>query len=85
MTSVARVLRPGGSFVFVIGHPCFLAPHAATVRTGDGSVARVVNTLTACGFTLDVVDEPPAHGRLAAEQPIYSTVPIFFAARAIKA
>jgi ubiquinone/menaquinone biosynthesis C-methylase UbiE len=114
--SVARVLRPGGSFVFVIGHPCFLAPHSTTVRTGDGSMARMVtkyleerfwrsdnpkgvrrvgnhhrtlttylNTLTACGFTLDIVDEPPAHGRLAAEQPVYSTLPIFFAARAIRA
>ena len=116
VASVARVLRPAGSFVFVIGHPCFLAPHATTIRSTDGSVARMVtgyleerfwrsgnpngvrragnyhrtlstylNTLTACGFTLDAVDEPPAYGRLAAEQPIYSTVPIFFAARAIRA
>jgi ubiquinone/menaquinone biosynthesis C-methylase UbiE len=26
LRSVQRVLKPGGWFVFVIGHPCFLAP-----------------------------------------------------------
>lgn len=25
---VARVLRPGGAFVYVGGHPCFVGPHA---------------------------------------------------------
>ncbi|MGB2953360.1 MAG: methyltransferase domain-containing protein [Gaiellaceae bacterium] len=25
---VARVLRPGGSFVYVGGHPCFVGPHS---------------------------------------------------------
>jgi hypothetical protein len=49
------------------------------------TLSTYLNTLTACGFTLEVVDEPPARGRLAAEQPVYSTVPIFFAARAIRA
>ena len=28
LAAVARVLKEGGSFVFVIGHPCFLAPEA---------------------------------------------------------
>jgi len=112
LASVARVLRPGGSFVFVIGHPCFLAPGAATVATADGGPARLIgdylrerfwrsanpagvrrvgnhhrtvatylNTLTACGLTLDLVDEPPASGRLATDQPVYRNVPIFLAAR----
>jgi ubiquinone/menaquinone biosynthesis C-methylase UbiE len=42
MRSVARVLRPGGSFVFVIGHPCFLAPNASTVPAADGGPARLI-------------------------------------------
>jgi hypothetical protein len=33
------VLRPGGWFVALIGHPCFLAPHAATTQL-DGQPAR---------------------------------------------
>lgn len=37
-----RVLRTGGWFVFVIGHPCFLAPHAETIGGDDERPARVV-------------------------------------------
>jgi ubiquinone/menaquinone biosynthesis C-methylase UbiE len=32
--SIRRVLEPGGWFVFVIGHPCFLAPHASKLHWG---------------------------------------------------
>ena len=42
LASAARVLRPGGSLVLVIGHPCFLAPHATTTQTPDGRAARQV-------------------------------------------
>ena len=114
--AVARVLRPAGWFVFVIGHPCFLAPEARTVRDEAGRPARLVadylterfwrsanpagvrragnhhrtlssylTALTAAGFILDVAAEPAAEGRLATEQPVYERVPIFFAARAIRA
>ena len=41
--AVHRVLRPGGWFVFVIGHPCFLAPEAETLRTADGTPGRLVS------------------------------------------
>ena len=34
-----RVTRPGGWFVFVIGHPCFLAPDAVRVTTALGRPA----------------------------------------------
>jgi SAM-dependent methyltransferase len=112
LATVARVLRPGGSFVFVIGHPCFLAPGASTVEAAGGparlvgdylderfwrsanpagvrgragnhhrTVASYLNTLSSCGLVLDLVHEPRASGRLAAEQPVYRNVPIFFAAR----
>ena len=41
-TAAARVLRPGGSLVFVIGHPCFLAPEATTAQGDDGRPGRLV-------------------------------------------
>lgn len=114
LAAVARVLRPGGAFVFVIGHPCFLAPWASTVAGPDGRPARMIgdylterfwrsanpagvrragnhhrtvstylNALAASGFRLEIADEPPATGALAREQPVYTSVPIFFAGRAV--
>jgi len=115
LAAVHRVLRPSGSFVFVIGHPCFLAPDAQTVTTTDGRPGRLItdylherfwksrnphgvrragnhhrtlstylNALLACGFTLELVEEPPAGTLLAQQQPVYSSIPIFFAARVRK-
>jgi ubiquinone/menaquinone biosynthesis C-methylase UbiE len=43
LAAVHRVLRPGGWFTFVIGHPCFLAPEATTVSDDAGRPARRVN------------------------------------------
>jgi SAM-dependent methyltransferase len=40
LRSVRRVLRPRGWFVFVIGHPCSLAPLATTRRDDDGRLGR---------------------------------------------
>jgi ubiquinone/menaquinone biosynthesis C-methylase UbiE len=42
LAGVARALRHRGAFVFVIGHPCFLAPDAQTITGKDGMPARVV-------------------------------------------
>jgi SAM-dependent methyltransferase len=42
LRAVHRVLRPGRWFVFVIGHPCFLAPEAVTVAHPDGTPGRLV-------------------------------------------
>jgi hypothetical protein len=36
------------------------------------------------GFNIEVVEEPPAATRLAQQQPVYSAIPIFFAARVRK-
>jgi SAM-dependent methyltransferase len=111
LAAVRRVLRPGGWFAFVIGHPCFLVPEARPA-TVDGRPAVTVtgyfaerfwrssnphgvrragnhhrrlgtylNAAVAAGFTLAAVDEPSAGPLLAAQTPLYSEVPIFFAAR----
>lgn len=45
-----RVLRTGGWFVFVIGHPCFLAPHADTIDGVEARPARVVTRYFDEGF-----------------------------------
>ena len=42
LRAIRRVLRPGGWFVFVIGHPCFLAPHATTRRGDDERLGRLI-------------------------------------------
>lgn len=39
MSSVARVLRPGGWFVFAGMHPCFYSPHARLEQAGETGVA----------------------------------------------
>jgi ubiquinone/menaquinone biosynthesis C-methylase UbiE len=43
LAAVHRVLRAGGWFTFVIGHPCVLTPNATTVADHNGSPARLVN------------------------------------------
>jgi SAM-dependent methyltransferase len=43
LASVHRVLRPGGWFAFVIGHPCFLAPGAGPTTGPDGRPAVLVS------------------------------------------
>ena len=36
LSSIRRVLRPGGWFAFVIGHPCVLMPDAQPTVLADG-------------------------------------------------
>lgn len=42
LRAVRRVLRPGGWFVFIIGHPRFLVPDAAPAPATDGRPAVTV-------------------------------------------
>jgi SAM-dependent methyltransferase len=39
LSATYRVLKPGGWFVFVIGHPCFLVPDAQNATARDGRPA----------------------------------------------
>jgi len=43
LAAVHRVLRPHGWFVYVIGHPCFLAPEARTVQDAAGRPGRWIS------------------------------------------
>jgi SAM-dependent methyltransferase len=43
LRAIHRVLKPDGWFVFVIGHPCFLAPHATTAPDPSGRDGRLVS------------------------------------------
>ena len=43
LRSVHRVLRAGGWFAFVIGHPCFLAPEATTIEDSTGRTGRFIS------------------------------------------
>ena len=43
LASVARVIEPGGWFVFVIAHPCVLVPGAGRSETEDGRPAAVIS------------------------------------------
>src|SRR5579864_963442 len=45
LAEVHRVLRPGGWFVFIVGHPCFLVPDAVREEREDGRPA-----LSVCGY-----------------------------------
>jgi ubiquinone/menaquinone biosynthesis C-methylase UbiE len=42
LAAVRRVLRPGGWFAFVIGHPCTLVPDAVRTQLPDGRPAMTV-------------------------------------------
>ena len=74
--AVHRVLRPGGWFVFVIGHPCFLAPDAETLRTADGTPRQAGQRLLR-GAVLAVRQppgraprrQPPPHAQHLSERP----------------
>lgn len=50
LLAIRRVLRLDGWFVFVIGHPCFLAPHATTAPDADGREGRLVSRYFDPGF-----------------------------------
>lgn len=42
-TTIARILRPGGSFICSITHPCFQTPFSHWITQEDGTIARAVS------------------------------------------
>ena len=48
------------------------------------TLSSYLNALLASGFALEAVEEPTASDALAAQQPVYAGVPIFFAGRAVR-
>ncbi|MDH6142104.1 ubiquinone/menaquinone biosynthesis C-methylase UbiE [Kitasatospora sp. GP30] len=50
LLAVRRVLRPAGSLVLTVPHPCFEAPHASWSQAADGTARRVVGDYLAEGF-----------------------------------
>ena len=113
--SVARVLRPGGWFIFSVLHPCYHTPRSDELLSPGGWVRLIggyfreghwqserrtgppgkvgvyhrtlstyLNTLTASGFILEQVSEPPATPKLAASRPIWAEVPAVLVVRCRK-
>ena len=50
LEAVARVLRPGGWFVFSVTHPCFPTPSLGWARRADEELAREIPDYFAEGF-----------------------------------
>ena len=69
--SVARILRPGGWFVFAVLHPCYNTPPSGEVATGQGWV-RTVSSYWAEGYWRSAT-RPGPPGRVGAYHRTLST------------
>ena len=58
LTSVARVLRPGGWFVMCITHPCFYSPDSSDAVDEDGIPVREVRHYFDEGFWVSNTSNP---------------------------
>jgi SAM-dependent methyltransferase len=70
--AVARVLRPGGWFVFAVLHPCYNPPSSTEQVDADGRVWRLVNGYWAEGFWQSERRQGPP-GRVGAYHRTLST------------
>jgi ubiquinone/menaquinone biosynthesis C-methylase UbiE len=64
LRSIARILRPGGRFVFAVLHPCYHSARSGELATADG-VVRTVGAYFAEGHWR----RPPDPGRRARSAP----------------
>lgn len=70
--AIARVLRPGGWFVFSILHPCYHTRPSGEITADDGTVFRTVSDYFTEGFwRSDLRPGPP--GRVGAHHRTLST------------
>jgi hypothetical protein len=77
--------RPAAVVNGYFGERFWRSPNPQGVRRAGNhhrTLATYLNALIRAGFALEAVDEPTPSDRLAAQQPVYAEVPIFFAARA---
>jgi ubiquinone/menaquinone biosynthesis C-methylase UbiE len=71
LRSVARILRPGGWFVFAILHPCYNAPRSGELAAADGLVRTVGGYFTEGHWRADTRTGPP--GKVGAYHRTLST------------
>ncbi|EFH88125.1 class I SAM-dependent methyltransferase [Ktedonobacter racemifer] len=57
--SVARILRPGGWFVFAILHPCFHTSQSGEMETPEGAVRTIGKYLVEGYWRSDIRPGPP--------------------------
>jgi 2-polyprenyl-3-methyl-5-hydroxy-6-metoxy-1,4-benzoquinol methylase len=67
MRALARLLRPGGRFVFSVLHPCFNSPHTAQVAEMEDREGEMVTTYSVKVFSY--ITPTAAHAAAIAGQP----------------
>jgi len=67
MRAVARLLRPGGRFVFSVMHPCFNSPHMAHVAEMEDREGEIVTVYSVKVFSY--MSSTVAHGLAMHNQP----------------
>lgn len=71
LRSAARILRPGGWFVFSILHPCFHTSHSGEMETPEGTVRTVSRYFVEGHWQSDTRSGPP--GKVGAYHRTLST------------
>ncbi len=71
LRSVARILRPGGWFVFSLLHPCFHTSHSGEMETPEGTVRTIGRYFVEGWWRSDTRPGPP--GRVGAYHRTLST------------
>lgn len=72
LRTVARILRPGGWFVFAITHPCIQMPHSDWMTRPDGAMIRGSGDYFAEGFW-QPAGAPGVRGRVGAHHRTLSS------------
>lgn len=73
LTTVRRILRPGGWFAFTITHPCIQMPGAYWERHEDGSLIRILGDYYTEGFWRSDPRSPGVRAKVGALHRTLST------------